>query len=164
MRAPSAGVFRAPDALLRYLAVKGSVAVDGVSLTVNEVGHDTFSVALIPHTIAATTFRARAPGDGVNLEVDVVARYVERLRSHDAASSYGRQVAADEPLPTGTLPRMAFSTIPELLEEIRAGRMVVIVDDEDRENEGDLIMAADWCGRPTSTSWSPRRAGWSACR
>ena len=77
-------VFRAPDALMRYLAVKGSVAVDGVSLTVNEVGHDTFSVALIPHTIAATTFRARAPSDGVNLEVDVVARYVERLRSHDA--------------------------------------------------------------------------------
>ena len=77
-------VFRAPGALMRYLAVKGSVAVDGVSLTVNEVGSDTFSVALIPHTIAATTFRARAPGDGVNLEVDVVARYVERLRSHDA--------------------------------------------------------------------------------
>lgn len=77
-------VFRAPEALMRYLAVKGSVAIDGVSLTVNEVGRDTFGVALIPHTIAATTFRARVPGDGVNLEVDVVARYVERLRSHDA--------------------------------------------------------------------------------
>ena len=69
---------------MRQMVSKGSVAVDGVSLTVNEVGRDTFGVALIPHTIAETTFRARAPGDGVNLEVDVVARYVERLRSHDA--------------------------------------------------------------------------------
>jgi len=84
-------VFRAPGGLMRYLAVKGSVAVDGVSLTVNEVGHETFGVALIPHTIAATTFRGRAPGDGVNLEVDVVARYVERLRAHDAnAAGAGR--------------------------------------------------------------------------
>lgn len=80
-------VFRAPGGLMRYLAVKGSVAVDGVSLTVNEVGHETFGVALIPHTIAATTFRGRAPGDGVNLEVDVVARYVERLRAHDASAA-----------------------------------------------------------------------------
>ena len=88
-------VFRAPVPLMRYLAVKGSVAVDGVSLTVNEVGHETFGVALIPHTIAATTFRGRAPGDGVNLEVDVVARYVERLRAHDAnAAVAGRDCLA----------------------------------------------------------------------
>ncbi len=80
-------VFHAPPALMRYIAAKGSIAVDGVSLTVNEVGHDTFGVALIPHTIAVTTFRGRAPGDGVNLEVDVVARYVERLHSHDATAA-----------------------------------------------------------------------------
>jgi 3,4-dihydroxy-2-butanone 4-phosphate synthase len=60
---------------------------------------------------------------------------------------------------------MAFNTIPEILEDIRAGRMVVILDDEDRENEGDLIMAAEkGARRKTSTSWCARRADWSASR
>jgi riboflavin synthase len=71
--------FRAPAALMRYIAVKGSVCVDGTSLTVNHVDGDTFGVTLIPHTLAMTTFGARKPGDAVNLEVDLVARYVERL-------------------------------------------------------------------------------------
>lgn len=71
--------FRAPAALARYIAVKGSICVDGTSLTVNEVSADTFGVTLIPHTLAATTFGARKAGDAVNLEVDLVARYVERL-------------------------------------------------------------------------------------
>ena len=81
--------FHAPAALMRYIATKGSIAVDGVSLTVNEVGHDTFGVALIPHTMAATTFRARGPGAAVNLEVDMVARYVERLQAARAADGAG---------------------------------------------------------------------------
>ena len=71
--------FRAPAPLARYIAVKGSICVDGTSLTVNEAGADTFGVTLIPHTLAATTFGARKAGDAVNLEVDLVARYVERL-------------------------------------------------------------------------------------
>lgn len=71
--------FTAPVALLRYIAVKGSICVDGASLTVNTVDADGFGVTLIPHTLAATTFGARARGDAVNLEVDLVARYVERL-------------------------------------------------------------------------------------
>ena len=71
--------FSAPSALLRYIAVKGSICVDGVSLTVNTVDGDRFGVTLIPHTLAVTTFAARKPGDAVNLEVDLVARYVERL-------------------------------------------------------------------------------------
>jgi riboflavin synthase len=75
--------FRAPAALMRYVASKGSIAVDGVSLTVNEVGTDTFGVALIPHTVAVTTFRERRVGNAVNLEVDPVARYVERLMQFD---------------------------------------------------------------------------------
>lgn len=69
----------APHALRRYLARKGSVAVDGVSLTVNAVAGDAFDVSLIPHTLAATTFAARRAGDRVNLEIDLLARYVERL-------------------------------------------------------------------------------------
>jgi riboflavin synthase len=66
-------------ALGRYVVVKGSIAVDGVSLTVTGVGADWFSVALVPHTLAVTTLGARRPGDQVQLEVDVVAKYVERL-------------------------------------------------------------------------------------
>jgi riboflavin synthase len=67
------------DAGLRYVAAKGSVAVDGVSLTVVDVLDDGFTVAVIPHTAAATTLGRRRPGDAVNVEFDVVAKYVERL-------------------------------------------------------------------------------------
>jgi riboflavin synthase len=73
--------FAAPAALLRYVAQKGSICVDGVSLTVNAVDAAGFEVALIPHTVAHTAFAATAAGDPVNLEVDVVAPYVERLLS-----------------------------------------------------------------------------------
>ena len=69
----------APMALLRYVAHKGSICVDGVSLTVNEVDDAGFEVALIPHTVAHTAFHALREGDAVNLEVDLLARYVERL-------------------------------------------------------------------------------------
>ncbi|MGH8076981.1 MAG: riboflavin synthase [Lysobacter sp.] len=71
--------FGAPAALLRYIAGKGSICVDGVSLTVNAVDDAGFEVALVPHTVAHTAFGETAPGDPVNLEVDLVARYVERL-------------------------------------------------------------------------------------
>jgi riboflavin synthase len=70
---------RAPDGLARYIAPKGSVALDGVSLTVNEVGGATFSVLVIPHTLQVTTLGALAVGDEVNLEVDLMARYAARL-------------------------------------------------------------------------------------
>jgi riboflavin synthase len=73
----------APRELMRYIAAKGSVCVDGVSLTVNVVADATFEVNLIPHTIDATTFRERRVGDRVNLEIDMLARYVERLHSCD---------------------------------------------------------------------------------
>ena len=72
-------VFRVPADLARFIAVKGSVAVDGVSLTVNEVTDDTFGVNIIPHTAAVTGFGALRPGDPVNLEIDMLARYVARL-------------------------------------------------------------------------------------
>jgi riboflavin synthase len=70
--------FTAPPALLAHLAPKGSVAVDGVSLTVVDVTASDFSVALIPHTLAATTLGTRNVGDRVNLETDLVAKYVTR--------------------------------------------------------------------------------------
>jgi len=71
--------FRAPPELGRFIAPKGSVAIDGVSLTVNEVGSDTFSVLIIPHTLAVTTLATLAVGDRANLEVDLMARYAARL-------------------------------------------------------------------------------------
>lgn len=78
--------FSAPAALSKYIATKGSICVDGVSLTVNAVDAAGFEVALIPHTVAHTAFAGTQVGDAVNLEVDLVARYVERLlAARDAA-------------------------------------------------------------------------------
>lgn len=71
--------FSAPAPLRRYIAQKGSICVDGVSLTVNAVDDAGFEVALIPHTIACTAFAQTGIGDAVNLEVDFIARYVERI-------------------------------------------------------------------------------------
>ncbi len=71
--------FRVPDELARFIAAKGSVAVDGASLTVNDVQGSTFGVNIIPHTASVTTFGTLAPGDGVNIEIDTLARYVGRL-------------------------------------------------------------------------------------
>lgn len=70
---------RAPSPLRRFLVEKGSVCVDGVSLTVAALDGDTFAVALIPHTLAATTLGSAKPSDPVNLEVDVIAKYVQAL-------------------------------------------------------------------------------------
>lgn len=77
--------FAAPASLSKYIAKKGSICVDGVSLTVNEVDDEGFEVALIPHTVAHTAFAQAKVGDAVNLEIDLVARYVERLLAGRAA-------------------------------------------------------------------------------
>lgn len=77
--------FRLPATLARYVVEKGSITVDGVSLTVADVGPDWFAVGLIPTTLKLTTLGARAVGDPVNLEVDVLAKYVERLLGDRAA-------------------------------------------------------------------------------
>jgi riboflavin synthase len=72
-------LIRAPEELACYICSKGSICVDGVSLTVNDVTGADFGVNIIPHTAAVTTFHDCAPGDTVNLEVDIIARYLERL-------------------------------------------------------------------------------------
>jgi riboflavin synthase len=69
----------APPELLRYVVEKGSVTVEGVSLTIAALASDSFEIALVPYTLRATTLGSLAPGDEVNLEVDVLAKYVERL-------------------------------------------------------------------------------------
>lgn len=75
-----------PPELAPLLAVKGSIAVDGISLTVNEAGRDRFAVTIIPHTWAHTTLIDRRPGDPVNLEADMLARYVARQRAFAGAA------------------------------------------------------------------------------
>ncbi|MBT4741406.1 MAG: riboflavin synthase [Rhodospirillaceae bacterium] len=75
-------MFRVPTDFARFIAEKGSVAVDGVSLTVNEVGPDSFGVNIIPHTCSVTTFGVLNIGNVVNIEIDMLARYVARLLNH----------------------------------------------------------------------------------
>ncbi|MBS0369436.1 MAG: riboflavin synthase [Proteobacteria bacterium] len=74
-------VIRAPAALAGYIAKKGSVTIDGVSLTVNRVDGREFSINLIPHTVQVTTLKRLAAGSTVNLEIDLIARYVERMQA-----------------------------------------------------------------------------------
>jgi riboflavin synthase len=76
-----------PTALSRYLVDKGSITVDGVSLTVVEAKDESFTVSLIPETLARTTLGSRQPGDRVNLEVDVIAKYVEKLLPYGTATA-----------------------------------------------------------------------------
>jgi riboflavin synthase len=83
--------FTLPAALERYVVEKGSITVDGASLTVMAVAAGTFDVGLIPHTLAVTVLGRRRPGDLVNLEVDIVAKYVERLLAAGVASPYTEQ-------------------------------------------------------------------------
>jgi riboflavin synthase len=80
-------IFRVPPDLARFIAAKGSVAVDGISLTVNEVRGDTFGVNIIPHTAAVTSFGDMQPGDAVNIEIDMLARYVARLSESSTAQA-----------------------------------------------------------------------------
>ena len=83
-------VIQAPDALARYIAHKGSICVDGTSLTVNAVNGAQFDLNIIPQTMAETVFGQYRPGSRVNLEVDVIARYLERLLQGDAAAVAGK--------------------------------------------------------------------------
>ncbi len=79
---------RAPQELTRYIARKGSITVDGVSLTTNSVRSACFAINLIPHTLAATTLGGLQPGSRVNLEIDLIARYVERMLNPDPIEAH----------------------------------------------------------------------------
>ena len=79
--------FALPEWLAPYVAAKGSIALDGVSLTVNDVDGETFTVNVIPHTRTATTFGPLAPGDRVNVEIDMLARYVRRALAYAPAGA-----------------------------------------------------------------------------
>ncbi|MDY6953594.1 MAG: riboflavin synthase [Thermodesulfobacteriota bacterium] len=85
--------FTVPEALSRYIVEKGSVAIDGISLTVNACDHRGFEVSVIPHTASITTMGLRRPGDSVNIETDLVGKYVERFTRHFVAKSANRKDA-----------------------------------------------------------------------
>lgn len=87
--------FRLPAVVNRYVAEKGSVAIDGISLTVNAVTEETFSVAIIPHTLAMTTLQEKKSGDRVNIETDLVARYLARLLGVDGAKPAGGSLSLE---------------------------------------------------------------------
>lgn len=84
-----------PTSLKRYVALKGSISVQGISLTVAAVDADSFTVAIIPYTLQHTSLRLASSGDRVNLEVDLIARYVERLMSPDASTPQVSQITPD---------------------------------------------------------------------
>ncbi len=96
--------FDAPAELLPYIAVKGSACLDGVSLTINEVDERGFAVGLIPHTLAVTTLGERSVGDALNLEVDLLARYVARLLEFRGAAPAAAGVTRETLVQAGYLP------------------------------------------------------------
>jgi hypothetical protein len=146
----------APPDLLRYVVEKGSIAVDGISLTVAAVDATSFSVSLIPETLARTTLGEARPGAPVNLEVDVMAKYAEKL----LAGRLDERARVPRPRSRGADLRHHRGGA----RGHRRGRFVVVVDDEDRENEGDLVMAAEHVTPTRSTSWPPTPADGSASR
>ena len=101
-----------------------------------------FDINLIPHTLESTTLGSLKAGDRVNLEVDLIARYVERMLGAGPVPT-ARCRLGPRGTVVPTIPRMPISPVPELVAELAAGRMVILVDEEDRENEGDLMLAAD---------------------
>ena len=132
---------RCPPTCCATSCEKGSITVDGVSLTVAAVHDDGFTVAVIPHTAEVTTLGHKGPGDPVNLEVDVVAKYVESLLEGHRHDDQTLRPVDDRERRATTAGRVA--DIEEALEAFARGEILVVVDDEDRENEGDLIMAAE---------------------
>jgi 3,4-dihydroxy 2-butanone 4-phosphate synthase/GTP cyclohydrolase II len=143
-----------PSTLMRYIVAKGSVTIDGVSLTVAKVSVSGFQVSVIPETLKRTSLGDVAPGVTVNLEVDVMAKYADKFQTPkpelraNGSAAIGKTNHSSAPTPLPVRKAVGgrdtcFSTIEEALADIAAGKIVVVVDDEDRENEGDLVMAAE---------------------
>lgn len=144
-----------PVEIAELLAEKGAIAVDGVSLTVTAVSpgprstgraaqldEHWFEIGLIPATLAATGLGSKRRGDRVNLETDVMAKYAARLSSFRSDPAPWSDPAQEHETQRPELAPIALDTVEEAVRQIRAGGAVVVVDDEDRENEGDLIFAA----------------------
>lgn len=128
---------RLPPVLLPYVVPEGSIAIDGVSLTVAGLQDDRAGFSIIPHTARATALTDRKVGEPVNVEIDVIAKYVERLAGAHRAAAVDDGTDRD-----GGGPVPAMASVAEAAQAIAGGRMVLMIDDVDRENEGDLVAAA----------------------
>lgn len=125
-----------PPRLRRYVALEGSLAVNGVSLTVAELAGNRVTFSIIPYTARHTALRDRKPGAAVNLEVDMIAKYLESLQTQ----------APPEAAPAASPPAVEAASAPGGVAEAAAaladGRMIIVTDHAARENEGDLVIAA----------------------
>ena len=140
------------------MIVKGPVAIDGISLTVVDKDARSFAVSLVQYTQENTNLHTRKPGDRVNIETDIIARYVEQMledRRESGRRCERKRTARIERKPCnpnchGSATRRearrakGLATVEEAIEEYRNGRFVIIIDDEDRENEGDLTIPAQF--------------------
>ena len=125
-----------PDHLRRYVVLEGSLAINGVSLTVAELAGSRVTFSIIPYTAHHTALRDRKPGARVNLEVDMIAKYLESLHTHAPhAPDSAARVPVEDPSPVAC--GVAAATA-----ELAAGRMIIVTDHAARENEGDLVIAA----------------------
>ena len=118
-----------PEHLLRYVALEGSLAVNGVSLTVAEVEGSRVTFSIIPFTATHTALRDRKPGAALNLEVDMIAKYLESLQTHAPPAP-----GSEAPVSGGVEAATA---------ALAAGGMIILTDHAARENEGDLVIAAE---------------------
>lgn len=154
--------FHIPTDLAKYVASKGSIAVSGTSLTVTHAGPDSFGVSLIPTTLEHTTLGELRVGDRVNLEVDIIAKYVERLTSGSAVpvAQVISEPISSEPIIS---PDLDDSQLKEAtLAALAAGRPVLVADDLSRENEVDVILAAELV-TPQWLAWTIRYTSGYVC-
>ena len=139
--------FIAPAEIMRYLVEKAYIAVEGISLTITALEADSFQVSVVDFTRTHTNLQYHKVGDSVNLEVDIMAKYAERFvqaqKSRISTEFLREHGFRGFAFLRGGKTNMALATIPEAIAEIKAGKFIIIVDNEDRENEGDLAIAAE---------------------
>ena len=131
-----------PAEISRYIVKKGSVAMDGISLTVNDQRDNRFTLNVIPYSAAKTTIGSKNPGDQVNVETDILGRYVEKFVTRQREGGLGPRFPLQIRIHQGKV-IMAIADIEDVIKDVKDGKMVIIVDDEDRENEGDVMIAAE---------------------
>ena len=125
--------FTADRSLFKYIIQEGSICIDGISLTVARLKGSRLTVSIIPHTYENTILHTKKIGDLVNIEVDMMAKYLENFVKFEKS----------EKNLLNLLESQMFNTIEEAILDIKNAKMVIVVDDEDRENEGDFIIPAD---------------------
>ena len=139
--------------ILHLIVEKGSICIDGISLTVAKVDETGFQVSVIPHTGEETALLEKVPGDPVNLENDVIGKYVERLlgiqkneeekKNPELRWNFWRNSDFKRRIFIMSQNNQ-YNTIEEALRDLREGKVILVTDDPDRENEGDLICAAEF--------------------